>query len=93
MLEAKIKEYIDLLFRFTCMIVLAFQIPCFVGAALITSLIKIETVITKRRYIFFIVWLIAAFITPPDIISQIVMAIPLYFFIEVGFLIYFLIKK
>jgi sec-independent protein translocase protein TatC len=93
LLEAKIKEYIDLLFRFTCMIVLAFQIPCFVGVALITSFVKIESIITKRRYLFFAVWLVAALITPPDIVSQIFMAVPLYFFIEVGFLIYFLIKK
>lgn len=93
LLEARIKEYFDLLFRFTCIIVLAFQIPCFVGVALITSFIKIETIIDKRRYLFFTVWLIAAFVTPPDIISQIIMAIPLYFFIEVGFLIYFLLKN
>ena len=73
------------------MIVLLFKY-CFVGAALITSFIKIETVITKD-VIFLYCLLIAAFITPPDIISQIVMAIPLYFFIEVGFLIYFLIKS
>ena len=75
------------------MIVLAFQIPCFVGVALITSFVKIESIITKRRYLFFAVWLVAALITPPDIVSQIFMAVPLYFFIEVGFLIYFLIKK
>ena len=31
------------------------------------SFVKIESIITKRRYLFFAVWLVAALITPPDI--------------------------
>jgi sec-independent protein translocase protein TatC len=93
LLEARIKDYIDLLFSFTCLIVLTFQIPCVIGVSLMISLIQIETLIKKRRYIFFFVWLISALITPPDIISQILLAIPLYFFIELGFLLFFMLKE
>ena len=92
MLEARIKDYMDLLFSFTCLVVLAFQIPCLVGIALLTSIVEVDTLIQKRRYIFFFVWVISAFITPPDIISQILLALPLYLFIELGFLFFFITK-
>lgn len=92
LLEARIKDYIDLIFKFTCLIVLAFQIPCLVGIALLTSIVKIDTLIKRRRYIFFFVWVIAALVTPPDIISQVLIAIPLYIAIELGFLLFFILK-
>ena len=93
LLEAKIKDYIDLLFRFTCLIMLTCQIPCIVGILLLTSIVKIDTLIKKRRYIFFSVWVLAALVTPPDILSQIIVAIPLYMTIELGFLLFYILKE
>ena len=54
MLEARIKDYMDLLFSFTCLVVLAFQIPCLVGIALLTSIVEVDTLIKKKTlYILF----------------------------------------
>jgi sec-independent protein translocase protein TatC len=60
---------------------------------LLTSIVKIDTLIKKRRYIFFSVWVLAALVTPPDILSQIIVAIPLYMTIELGFLLFYILKE
>ena len=41
---------------------------------------------THRRYFLLISWAVAACVTPPDILSQALVAVPLYGFIELTFL-------
>jgi len=89
LLEARIKDYIDFTFDLVCLILLVFQIPFLVVILLITNVLTLEFCILNRRYFLLISWIIAACVTPPDIISQSLVAIPLYGFIELIFLIFF----
>jgi len=41
----------------------------------------------KRRYAILLIFIIAAFLTPPDVISQFLMAVPLMVLYEISILI------
>ena len=60
----------------------------FVGAATVllaaTGLVKIETMTKNRGYVVLGIFIVAAFLTPPDAVSQSFMAIPMYVLYEGG---------
>jgi len=76
-LEAKVNEYLSFVMR----LIFAFGV-CFELPVLLTLLAKVGTVtsqglITKWRFAVVGIFIIAAIITPPDILSMIGLAIPL----------------
>ena len=81
-----IREYLSLCLKLLFAFGLSFQIPIIVMILVRLELVEVQTLATKRRYI--IVWsvIIAAILTPPDIISQILLAIPMLLLYEVGLL-------
>lgn len=92
-LEARIKDYIDFTFDLVCLILLVFQIPFLIVILLLTNVLTLEFCILNRRYFLLISWVIAACVTPPDIISQSLVAVPLYSFTELVFLMFFCLKS
>ena len=50
------------------------------------SLVQLSTLKSVRKYVFLGIVVGAAMITPPDVISQIAMAIPMYILYELGIL-------
>ena len=88
-LEARIKDYIDLIFDLTCLVLVIFQIPFLIVVSLLTGVSSLSFCISHRRYFLLFSWVIAACITPPDILSQSLVAIPLYGLIELTFLAFF----
>ncbi len=42
---------------------------------------------SNRKYVIIAVFIVAAFLTPPDVVSQILMAIPLVFLYELSIII------
>ncbi len=81
-----IKEYLSLCLKLLFAFGLSFQIPIIVMILVRLGLVEVQTLATKRRYI--IVWsvIVAAILTPPDIISQILLAVPMLLLYEVGIL-------
>jgi sec-independent protein translocase protein TatC len=51
-----------------------------------TGIVKIEQLTTNRGYVILGIFIIAAFLTPPDAVSQCFMAIPMYILYEGGIL-------
>ena len=49
-----------------------------------TGLLKAETLAANRGYVLIGIFIIAAFLTPPDAISQCIMAVPMYLLYEAG---------
>tara|TARA_B100001250_G_scaffold283267_1_gene245435 strand:+ start:753 stop:1490 length:738 start_codon:yes stop_codon:yes gene_type:complete len=86
LLEARIKDYIDLVFNLVCIIFLVFQIPLIIIVLLSLRVISLNFCTTHRRYFLLISWIVAACVTPPDIVSQALVAVPLYGFVELTFL-------
>ena len=63
---------------------LAFEIPVATVLLVRTGLVKLETLTKNRGYVLLGIFIIAAFLTPPDAVSQTMMAVPMYALYEIG---------
>lgn len=65
---------------------LAFEIPFFMVFLAKIGVLPYEKLRARRKYYILIIFIIAAIITPPDIISQVMVAVPLVILYEIGVL-------
>lgn len=93
MVEAKVSEYLGLVMHIVLAFGLAFQLPIILTLLIRFGIISTATLARGRRYAVVILLTIAAFITPPDILSQVLLFIPLYALYEVSILIGRVIEK
>ena len=49
-----------------------------------TGVVDLETLTKRRREVIVLIFIVAAFLTPPDIITQILLSLPLLILYEVG---------
>ncbi len=63
---------------------LMFQFPLITYSLIRSGIISYTAVKYKRPYIFTFILIFAAVVTPPDIISQIMLAVPAYILFELG---------
>lgn len=63
---------------------LAFETPVVVVVLVATRLVTIATLIEVRRYVIVGAFVVAAVVTPPDVASQLALAIPLCILYEIG---------
>lgn len=85
-LEAKVADYLSLCTHLITAFGLSFQLPIILLLLVRSGVVSIETLIKGRRYAIVIIVSIAAIITPPDIFSQVALAIPLYGLYEISIL-------
>lgn len=79
-----IDKYAGFLFSFILPFGCAFQLPVAIYLMAKISLTSYESLASKRKYILLAIFTIAAILTPPDVISQIALGIPLYALYEIG---------
>jgi sec-independent protein translocase protein TatC len=73
---------------------MAFEVPIATVLLVTSGLVKIDALKKNRGYVLLGIVVVAAFITPPDAISQAFMALPMYLLYEVGILLsQFLLRK
>lgn len=82
-LEARVEEYVDLVISLSLAFGLCFQIPIALLLFSKVGLITSQLLRSKRRYATVFIFILAAFLTPPDIISQITLALPLLVLYEI----------
>jgi len=82
-LEARIEDYVDLVISLSLAFGLCFQIPIALLLFSKLGIIKAQMLKSKRRYAILLIFILAAFLTPPDIMSQIALALPLLALYEV----------
>ena len=63
---------------------LMFQFPILIYFLVKFSIVSIENLKDKRPYIIVIMLLLAALVTPPDVISQLLLFVPTYILFELG---------
>jgi sec-independent protein translocase protein TatC len=62
----------------------AFEVPVAVVLLVITGVVKLEKLKENRGYVLIGIFIVAALLTPPDAVSQCIMAIPMYLLYEGG---------
>jgi sec-independent protein translocase protein TatC len=77
-------QYLDFVLVLFLAFGLAFEIPVAIVLLVWTGLVKLETLRRNRGYVLIAVFIQAAVITPPDVISQTAMALPMYALYEIG---------
>jgi sec-independent protein translocase protein TatC len=83
-LEAKVGEYLSLVMHMILAFGVAFQLPVLLTLLIKVGILNVETLRKGRRYAIVGMFVVAAIITPPDIISQIGLAIPLILLYEIS---------
>ena len=61
-----------------------FQFPLITYSLIKSKIVSYQSVKDKRPYVFVIILIIAAILTPPDVVSQLMLAIPTYLLFEIG---------
>ena len=79
-----IYEFISFVIILTLILGVAFEVPIFIVLAVQSGIVQISALKEYRRYIIVIMFALAAIVTPPDVVSQIVVGFPLVIFYEVG---------
>jgi len=85
-LEARMSEYLDLIMTLIFAFGLCFQLPVLLTLMGKAGLISAKTLKQKRKYAVIGTFGVAAFLTPPDVISQIGLAIPIIGLYEISIL-------
>lgn len=83
---AQIGSYVELIIKILSRILLLFQIPLCVCFLYSKKLLNVSSLYCNRKILCFLSLLLAAFLVPPDIVSQLIVAI--FFFFTFEFLIF-----
>lgn len=83
-LEAKVSEYLGLVMRLIFAFGIAFQLPVLLTLLAKVGITSSAALKKYRRYAYVGMFVIAAIITPPDVITQIGLAIPLIGLYEIS---------
>lgn len=93
MLEARVSEYLSLSLQIILAFGISFQSPIILMIFEKIGIISVETLRSKRRIAIVIIFIIAAIITPPDVLSQIILAVLMILLYELAILGCILQKK
>jgi sec-independent protein translocase protein TatC len=88
-----IAQYLDFVLLLFLAFGVAFEMPVAVVLLVATGLVKLDVLTRNRGYVILGIFIIAAFLTPPDAVSQSFMAIPMYLLYELGIVFARMIQK
>jgi sec-independent protein translocase protein TatC len=77
-------SYLDFVLTMFFAFGIAFEVPIAVVLLVLTGIVKVEKMSEHRGYVIIGIFVVAAILTPPDAISQCIMAIPMYLLYEGG---------
>lgn len=81
-----INEYLNFVMKLLFAFGLAFEVPVITLAAIWTGLASVDALRRKRPYVIIAAFAIGALLTPPDVISQTLLAVPMWLLFEAGLL-------
>jgi len=86
-------DYLDLVMRFILAFGISFLLPVLLMLLNTAGLVTRDQLVATRRYIVVLVFIIAAVITPPDVVSQLMLAIPLLVLFEASMVLMLLSER
>lgn len=91
--EAKMNEYLSFVMALILAFGISFELPVLLVLLVKVGIITTEQLATKRRYAAVALVAFAAIVTPPDVFSQLALAIPMYLLYELSIVIGRLIER
>ena len=82
----RLSDYVGFVLILFLGIVIAFQMPLAVVLLGWVGIVRAEWLRKQRKYAFFVCAIVAIVITPPDVVSMLIMLLPLYALYELGIL-------
>jgi sec-independent protein translocase protein TatC len=79
-----ITEYLDLAITLVLAFGFTFEVPIATVLLVLTGMTTVEKLSKARPYVFLMAFVIGMFLTPPDVFSQTLLAIPVYLLYEAG---------
>jgi sec-independent protein translocase protein TatC len=79
-----IGSYLDFVTTMFVSFGIAFEVPIAVVVLVKFNIVKVEMLKEARSYVIVGAFIVGAILTPPDVISQIMLAVPLWFLYEAG---------
>jgi sec-independent protein translocase protein TatC len=83
-LEARISEYLNLVIGMIMAFGISFELPMLLLLLAQLGFITADDLVKYRRHAVVIIFAIAAVITPPDLLSQILLGVPMYLLYELS---------
>jgi len=87
------QHYISFVSHLMLVFGLAFQTPTAIFFLNRTGLVSIAALNKSRKFVVLAIFIVAAMATPPDVISQITLAVPLYILFELGILLSYISSR
>ena len=85
-LEARISDYLNLIITFIFAFGICFEIPVLLVLLGQAGIISKKDLKSKRRYAVLVAFVLGAFLTPPDVISQVTLAVAVLILYEISIL-------
>jgi len=88
-----LQKYVSFITMLMLVFGIGFQTPIAVFVLNRTGLVSIQALRRARKFVLLGIFVVAAMATPPDVISQVTLAIPLYCLFELGILLSYLAER
>ncbi len=80
-------KYVNFLFGFLLPFGVAFMLPVFIYITTRIGLTTPQMLASKRKYVVLGIFVLAAILTPPDVVSQVMLGVPMLLLYEVGIIV------
>ena len=79
-----IEAYLDFVLALFFAFGVCFEVPIFTIVAVLSGFTTVESLVEKRPYVIVSAFIIGMFLTPPDVLSQTLLAVPMWLLFEIG---------
>ena len=79
-----INSYLSFCLKLFFVFGITFEIPVAILLLILANIVSVDTLVSKRRYIIVGCFFVSMFITPPDALSMIFLAVPMWLLFELG---------
>lgn len=87
------RTYLDFVINTLLAFGLIFELPILMVLVTRLGLVKIEFLKKNRKMFILVIFIVAAILTPPDVISQILLGLPMLALFEIGILLSSMVQK